>query len=234
MSSLRDWLSECFVGSGSGLPGEKHTGVHRKMRVCNIHPFFLIFNPLSIFFLIISNVVTIVKVNATVKRGHVAFSLTKRGVAFSLTREFPSWRRFVEKGPGEWASPRGGVRFGMTTPKQERSCHVALDQQRAYQDRTLAERRPQLSGDRGFRGESEVNDCPGSMERVMSHMGILFRKSFNNIPSITLFETIYGKEVLNKLGVSPIAPQDVTLTPDLLLKKQFQNRIALKHCKYFQ
>ena len=28
---------------------------------------------------------TIVKVNATVKRGHVAFSLTKRGVAFSLT-----------------------------------------------------------------------------------------------------------------------------------------------------
>ena len=28
---------------------------------------------------------TIVKVNATVKRGHVAFSFTKRGVAFSLT-----------------------------------------------------------------------------------------------------------------------------------------------------
>ena len=30
---------------------------------------------------------------------------------------------------------------------------------------------------------------------------------------------IYGKEVLNKLGVSLIAPQDVILTPDLLLKK---------------
>ena len=49
----------------------------------------------------------------------------------------------------------------------------------------------------------------------MSHMGSLFRKSFNNVPSIMLFETIYGKEDLNKLGVSLIAPQDVILTPDL-------------------
>ena len=57
------------------------------------------------------------------------------------------------------------------------------------------------------------------MERVMSHMNSFSRKSLNNVPSITLFETIYGKEVLNKLGVSLIAPQDVTLTPDLLLKK---------------
>ena len=57
------------------------------------------------------------------------------------------------------------------------------------------------------------------MAHVMSHMGSLFRKSFNNVPSITLFETIYGKEVLNKLGVSLIAPQDVILTPDLILKK---------------
>ena len=57
------------------------------------------------------------------------------------------------------------------------------------------------------------------MARVMSHMNSFSRKSLNNIPSITLFETIYGKEVLNKLGVSLIAPQNVTLTPDLLLKK---------------
>ena len=57
------------------------------------------------------------------------------------------------------------------------------------------------------------------MERVMSHMNSFSRKSLNNVPSITLFETIYGKEVLNKLGVSLIAPQDVILTHDLLLKK---------------
>lgn len=57
------------------------------------------------------------------------------------------------------------------------------------------------------------------MARVMSHMNSFSRKSLNNIPSITLFETIYGKEVLNKLGVSLVAPQDVILTPDLLLRK---------------
>ena len=56
------------------------------------------------------------------------------------------------------------------------------------------------------------------MARVMSHMNSFSRKSLNNIPSITLFETIYGKEVLNKLGVSLVAPQDVILTPDLLLR----------------
>ena len=54
---------------------------------------------------------------------------------------------------------------------------------------------------------------------VDKHMNSFSRKSLNNVPSITLFETIYGKEVLNKLGVSLIAPQDVILTPDLLLKK---------------
>ena len=67
---------------------------------------------------------------------------------------------------------------------------------------------------------TSFNDLEQSdMARVMSHMGSLFRKTFNNVPSITLFETIYGKEVLNKLGVSLIAPQNVILTPDLLLKK---------------
>lgn len=57
------------------------------------------------------------------------------------------------------------------------------------------------------------------MARVMSHMNSFSRKSLNNIPSIILFETIYGKELLNKLGVSLVAPQDVILMPDLLLKK---------------
>ena len=42
-------------------------------------------------------------------------------------------------------------------------------------------------------------------------------------------EILYGKEALNKLGVSLVAPQDVILMPDLLLKKQFQIRMALKY-----
>ena len=59
----------------------------------------------------------------------------------------------------------------MTNLKQERSCHVALDHQRASQDRTLAERRPQLSGDREDLAESEVNDCPGSEETSEGESG---------------------------------------------------------------
>ena len=59
----------------------------------------------------------------------------------------------------------------MTNLKQERSCHVALDHQRASQDRTLAERRPQLSGNRGFPGKSKVNDCPGSQETSEGESG---------------------------------------------------------------
>ena len=39
------------------------------------------------------------------------------------------------------------------------------------------------------------------------------------VQNITIFETINGKEILNKPGVSLIAPQDLILTPDLLLKK---------------
>ena len=57
------------------------------------------------------------------------------------------------------------------------------------------------------------------MAQIMSHMGSFYRNSFNNVPAITLFETLYGKEVLNKLGVSLIEPQNVILTPDLLIKK---------------
>ena len=57
------------------------------------------------------------------------------------------------------------------------------------------------------------------MSRVMSHMNSFARKSLNNVPSITLFETIYGKEILKKIGVSLIPPKDIILTSDLISKK---------------
>lgn len=57
------------------------------------------------------------------------------------------------------------------------------------------------------------------MTRVMSHLNSFARQSFNNIPAITLFETIYGKEVLPKIGVFLIPPQEVVLTPQLISKK---------------
>lgn len=57
------------------------------------------------------------------------------------------------------------------------------------------------------------------MARVMSHMNSFARQSLNNIPAITLFETLYGKEVLPKIGVALIAPKDVVLTSQLISKK---------------
>ena len=57
------------------------------------------------------------------------------------------------------------------------------------------------------------------MARIMSHMGSFYRNSFNNVHAITHFETLYGKEILNKLGVSQVEPHNVILTPGLLIKK---------------
>ena len=57
------------------------------------------------------------------------------------------------------------------------------------------------------------------MAMVMSHMNSFARKSLNNVPSITLFETIYGKEILKKIGVSLIPPRDIILSSDLISKK---------------
>lgn len=54
------------------------------------------------------------------------------------------------------------------------------------------------------------------MSRVMSHLNSFARKSLNNVPAITLFETIYGKEILPKIGVSLTAPQDIILTSQLI------------------
>ena len=65
--------------------------------------------------------------------------------------------------------------------------------------------------------KSSFDDLEQSdMIRVMSHLNSFARKSLNNVPAITLFETIYGKDILPKIGVSLTAPQDVILTSQLL------------------
>ena len=56
------------------------------------------------------------------------------------------------------------------------------------------------------------------MNLIMSHLNSFARKSLNNVPAITLFETIYGKDILPELGISLILPQDVILTPQLISK----------------
>lgn len=53
---------------------------------------------------------------------------------------------------------------------------------------------------------------------VLSHVNSFARKSLNDVPAITLFETLYGKNILEKLGVHLIPPNHVQLTPDLIMK----------------
>jgi len=53
---------------------------------------------------------------------------------------------------------------------------------------------------------------------MLSHMNSLVRKSLNDVPAITLFETIYGKEILARLGIELIPPNNVCLLPDLINK----------------
>lgn len=53
---------------------------------------------------------------------------------------------------------------------------------------------------------------------VLSHVNSFARKSLNDVPAITLFETLYGKSILEKLGVHLILPNQVRLTPDVIMK----------------
>lgn len=53
---------------------------------------------------------------------------------------------------------------------------------------------------------------------VLSHVNSMARKSLNDIPAITLFETIYGKSILDKLGIELINKNDVYLQPELINK----------------
>ena len=80
------------------------------------------------FFFVFSRL-AIVKVNATVKRGHVAFSLTKRGVAFSLTNGKHELFVGVEGiFKANWATPSSwrGVAFSLTNIyfQGSRRCHI--------------------------------------------------------------------------------------------------------------
>ena len=53
---------------------------------------------------------------------------------------------------------------------------------------------------------------------VLSHVNSMARKSLNDIPAITLFETIYGKSILEKLGIKLINKNEVHLQPELINK----------------
>ena len=53
---------------------------------------------------------------------------------------------------------------------------------------------------------------------AVSHLNSFARASLNDVPAIVLFEQIYGKDILRKIGVELISPNDICLTPELLEK----------------
>lgn len=55
-----------------------------------------------------------------------------------------------------------------------------------------------------------------NIDLAVSHINSIARKSLNDVPAITLFETIYGREVLRKLHLALIPAKEVNLTQDLL------------------
>ena len=68
------------------------------------------------------------------------------------------------------------------------------------------------------KGRSFENLTQPDINLMLSHVNSLARKSLNDVPAITLFETIYGKEILAQLGIELIPPNNVCLLPDLINK----------------
>jgi len=49
----------------------------------------------------------------------------------------------------------------------------------------------------------------------MSNLNSMCRASLGNIPAIKLFEEMYGRGILEKLGIRLIPAKDVKLVPEL-------------------
>ena len=68
------------------------------------------------------------------------------------------------------------------------------------------------------KGKSMDGYTQEDVNLAISNINSMARESLNDIPAIALFETLYGKGILEKLGVRPVAAKDVQLTPKLLAK----------------
>ena len=53
---------------------------------------------------------------------------------------------------------------------------------------------------------------------AMSNINSLARESLNDIPAIVLFESLYGKGIIEKWGIRLVAANEVQMTPKLLAK----------------
>ena len=68
------------------------------------------------------------------------------------------------------------------------------------------------------KGRNLENFTQEDINIVVSHINSLARRSLNDVSAGKLFEELYGKEVLNKLGIQIIQENTVCLLPDLINK----------------
>ena len=65
------------------------------------------------------------------------------------------------------------------------------------------------------KGVSLNRFSPEQIQLAVSHLNSFARASLNNIPAISLFEQLYGKRILQKLGIKLIPHDEICLTPQL-------------------
>ena len=68
------------------------------------------------------------------------------------------------------------------------------------------------------KGKSMDSYTQEDINLALSHINSFARESLNDIPAIKLFEMLYGKDILEKLGIQLIAAKDIHLTPQVLAK----------------
>lgn len=66
------------------------------------------------------------------------------------------------------------------------------------------------------KGKSFNNLTQADVNKIISHLNSYNRKSFNDKTALEMFAVIYGKEVIQKLNINAIHPNQVIMTPDLI------------------
>jgi len=68
------------------------------------------------------------------------------------------------------------------------------------------------------KGRSLAEFTQDDINVVLSHVNSFCRKGLNDVPATILFETLYGKEILRRLGIVTIDKNEVCLLPSLINK----------------
>jgi len=68
------------------------------------------------------------------------------------------------------------------------------------------------------KGRTLENFTQDDINLMLSHLNSFARKSLNDVPAITLFDALYGKDIPEKLGIKLIVPNEVRLLPELINK----------------